>query len=427
PAVGRIAPPASDKDNAAANGMTLQQLDEALKVWKGRMSAIAENLLELQCESTYQSLTGSGGLDKLTVTGVTAARVGPALGAMHTMFQQYGLLQSVVDQAETLRSGLPSMFGGEAKLREAESLLFGRSIQVPAVNMPLEQRTLLDGLRSEERITPEELLQPMMRSFAAARDAVMAVGNSWAEFAGRVDRIETEIARLRAQNALPTAVLAPSLDAIVRALEEVRGRVTTDPLGALGELHPRVESPLAAVAQRVSMAEQIRRQLLVARGALEELRRLHAEALATLTEARSKITQADALPECAAEEKLIALREWLGRLERKREEVALDAVAVGLRNWNAATEACAAQEKKVLATGRARVEARSELRGRLDALKAKARAYGMAERAEVAALGSTAEAMLYARPTDLDGAAAAVARYEEQLRGVRRANAERGA
>src|SRR5579875_2331330 len=151
--------------------MTLAELDEVLRVWKARLSSIAENLLDLQSEAAYRSLTGTGGLDQVAVTGLTAARVKPALGAMHTMFEQFGLLQSTIDQAEALRRELPAFFGGDAKAREIQQLLFGKSIQISTVNVPLEQRTLLGGIRSEQRMTPEELLAPMERTFAAARDA----------------------------------------------------------------------------------------------------------------------------------------------------------------------------------------------------------------------------------------------------------------
>ena len=66
------------------------------------------------------------------------------------------------------------------------------------------------------------------------------------------------------------------------------------------------------------------------------------------------------------------------------------------------------------------MEARNELRGRMEALKAKARAFGVAEGREANELGSKAEALLYARPTPVQQAAAAVAQFEVWLRGQAR-------
>jgi hypothetical protein len=58
---------------------------------------------------------------------------------------------------------------------------------------------------------------------------------------------------------------------------------------------------------------------------------------------------------------------------------------------------------------------RNELRGRLDALKAKARAYALAELDDLVAIAEKAKSLLYQRPTPLQEAAASVAEYEAKL------------
>ena len=65
-------------------------------------------------------------------------------------------------------------------------------------------------------------------------------------------------------------------------------------------------------------------------------------------------------------------------------------------------------------------ESRRELRGRLDALKAKARVYGLAEVVALAGAARQAELLLAEQPTRLQQAAAAVAGYEQQLTGIAR-------
>ena len=70
-------------------GMTLQQIDEALADWNRRLTAMADNLMSLQSESTYRALTGSGGATKVQITGQTAARVEPALAAMRVIFHTF--------------------------------------------------------------------------------------------------------------------------------------------------------------------------------------------------------------------------------------------------------------------------------------------------------------------------------------------------
>ena len=120
--------------------------------------------------------------------------------------------------------------------------------------------------------------------------------------------------------------------------------------------------------------------------------------------------------EAVPEEKIRAVGEWLTRLENRCDDGAMDAVAVGLRNWTAAAEACLVQDRAVLSAGETQLASLSELRGRLDALKAKARAYGLSEMTDISSLCGSAEDQLGARPMNLRMASEAVAHYEYRLR-----------
>jgi hypothetical protein len=68
-----------------------------------------------------------------------------------------------------------------------------------------------------------------------------------------------------------------------------------------------------------------------------------------------------------------------------------------------------------MAANRAPLELRIELRGRLDALKAKARAYGVAENPELTRLAEEAYGLLHSRPTPMDRAEVSVSEYERAL------------
>ena len=205
-----------------ATSMTLQQVDEVLKTWKERLSAVAENLMELQADSTYQSLTGTGGLRQVKVSGATGLRVGAALRTMNELFLRFGLLQSTVDKAEAVRGTLPAIFGAEAKGRELQQLLFGSSIELQASDVPLADRHLLSGARTAQTVTPDELLASMTRTFAEVRDAVAEVGRAWTQFAAGDDRVESELRRLRSQAAMPSRLLAPALDEVEAKLADTR-------------------------------------------------------------------------------------------------------------------------------------------------------------------------------------------------------------
>jgi hypothetical protein len=379
--------------------------------------------MDLQADPTYEQLTGSGGLAKAPVTGATAARVDPALGAMATVFQHFGLLHDTVERAGQLRRNLPTLFGSEQKLREIEELLLGRSIHLPPVDVPFEQRTLLSGVQNVECISPSDLLNTMVRAFQAAKDAVVAVDAAWSGLGAALGRTEARIASLRAR---ATALGGPppaELDAAGQALKDMRAQVLADPLGTSADLDAHIQPLLARVEAAIEASERLRQGIVdgfaAAHKQLDTLEKLHRDSVAACAEARLKIEGCDALLSPLADDKIEGLREWLGRLEQKYAGGMLDPVAVGLRNWNLAAEDCVLRERAACASNRAPIEARNELRGRLDALKAKARAYAIAEDGTLTGLATQAEALLYTRPTPLDRAATAVADYEKALNGAR--------
>lgn len=401
--------------------MTLREIDAALAAWNDRLGAAARNLMDLQSEPAYQHLSGTGGLTKAKLEGVTAARVEPALGAMLTAFQHFALLNETIERAAHLRRNLPTLFGADQKLRDIEELLFGKSIRLPANDVPLEQRTLLSGVENIPYISPQDLLDVMVHTFQAAKDAVVAVDAAWASLAPAFDRIASRIARLRARVGEGSAWGA-DLDAAGRALAEARAKLQTDPLGASSGLEARVTPMLDRVESALDAQDRFRKQigaqLASAQRLLGALINLHREALMACAEARQKISGCETLPEPAPNGKIEELRGWLDRLESKHSEGLLEPLASGLRNWNSAAEICVSDERAVYAAYRAPLDQRNELRGRLDALKAKARAYGVAERNGLAELALEAEALLYTRPTRLDRAAAAVSAYARALNGA---------
>ena len=395
--------------------MTLQEIDEALLAWNNRLAAVAADLLALQGDSTYKFLTGSGGGAKAQLTGATAARVEPALATMAGVFERFTLLNATMEKAAKLRTGLPALFGADAKLREIEQLLVGRSIGLPGPDVPLDGRSLAISSADPQRATPNEVLQTIMQVFAAVRDVVLALAAAWealgtaiADEEGRRDRLAAQYLTLRAAPAMEVAELGGIFDVL-------KARVQADPLGAQGDLRARVEPLLNRMAKQVEAAERLRNEVLEARVQLETLRGMHHETRGALREACAKIAGCEALPGGIPDEKLASLSEWLDRLDRKRVDNPLDAVAVGLRNWTRAADTCAGEESTAYASARRPLEARAELRGRLDALKAKARMYGVAEQDAAKALAQAAEALLYTQPTALPEATKAVARYEDAL------------
>jgi hypothetical protein len=400
--------------------MTLREIDEALAAWKSRLEAAAQNLMDLQAEPTYRRLTGCSGVSLPAIAGITAAKVEPALREFSHLFECLDLLSATIERASALRHNLPTLFGAEEKLHEIEDLLCRSSIHLPAVDVPLEQRSLLDGASNDVCISPAALLDGMVKTFQAAKDAVMAVDKAWSNFEPALAASSARIAALRTKP-LDAAQIA-EVDSADRALAALRARVKADPLGASADLDARIRPILDGAESALAAREQLRREIeqgfAAAHAQWEALVRLHDVTVDTCQRTRRKIAGAESLPVPIADGHLTGLHDWLDRLEKKYAEGVVDPVAVGLRKWNAAAEECAAKEQAALAANRAPIETRNELRGRLDALKAKARAYGVAEDDALAELAREAEGLLHSRPIALDRAAAAVLAYEKSLNGV---------
>ena len=390
--------------------MTLLELDAVLAAWNDRLAAIADNLLELQAEPAYQALAGTAGTAQ--ITGVTAARVRPALAAIPTIYVHFGLLRSAVDRATAIRRTLPAIFGAEQKIAELQHLLYDRSITLPATDVPLAQRTLLTGTQHSDCVTAEDLLKRMMQSFAQAKDAVLAVSRAWSDLAAELDLTEARMRRLGA-----------NADAD-RMLAETRGRILTDPLGALDYLARQVGPTLAQAEQKLAAMEQIEHALRQAHAQWTALLHLHYESLSAAADCAARFAQIPATP--LDPDKLEALRVWLDRLEARRADGSPAALAVGLKNWTATADAYARQAQSICTAYQAARESRRELRGRLDALKAKARVYGLAELVALASAAQQAEALLAERPIHLPRVAAAVTGYEQQLTGIARLRTTEG-
>jgi hypothetical protein len=399
--------------------MTLQQIDDSLAAWSNRLATVADNLLWLQGESAYKMFTGGGGQKHPRPTGLTAQRVEPVLAALSVTFEHFNLLHAVIDQATHLRKTMPAFLGTAQRLAEIEHLLCGRSVDLPPIDLPLEQRTLLTGFRSAQAVTPSELLEPMARTFATARDLVLTVDGAWQQLAQGITRAEAGIARLQASPGTATSLV---LAEACHRLSNLRESLQTDPLGALAELNERVQPLLADLMQTLAAEERLRHQLEEARAHCEHALEMQRQAQAMVARARGAVVDCsavEALSDPGAEARLRRLCEWLEQLQHRFDEGSFEVVAAGLRHWNTAAAECVSHAQRLQEAAQAAAGARRELRGRLDALKAKARVRGVAEGRELAGLAGRAEALLAVQPTDVQRTAELVAAYARALNGVK--------
>lgn len=400
-------------------GVNLEQIDQLLADWKNKLDLISQNLIDLHGLPTYQRLAGVSGFPKAELTGVTKARVTPALEAMNTLFQHFDLLVATINKAFELRKQLPRFLASEQKIEQIEQILTGASVQLAVVQIPLAQRGLLSAATTANAIAPDDLLAAMTSAFQSAKDVVVAVDDAWTHLEPSLVNVETEIISLQR---LADSLGQGSFNELLAASEQLaslRYRVESDPLGVSAdfdrEIQPLVTQVRGSLEHWVNQQNQIRDNLESAHKLLKQLVELNRQAAECFAESKEKVVDHSTLQTPLAQEQIDALSQWLTRLEAKFAERLVTPVRVGLDNWTARAKEYIAAEERAWNANKAPVETRQELRGRLDALKAKALARGLAEDAILYELAENAKRLLYTRPTPLDKAAQLVSQYEKRL------------
>jgi hypothetical protein len=399
--------------------VTLEQIDRLLADWRKKLDLVGQNLMDLHGLPTYQRLSGASGFPKAQLVGITQARVTPALEAMNDLFQHFDLLVNTLNKATELRKQVSWFLVSEQKIHEIEQLLTGPFIQLPAVQTPLAQRGLLTAAETADAIAPEKLLAVMTNAFQVAKDAVLAVDEAWLHLEPTLANAEADTISLqKLADSLGQGYLS-ELVAARQKIAALRTSIESDPLGVSAdfdrEIKPLISQVKTTLEQLVKQKNQIRDNLETAHELLKQLVELNRQATEAFAESKEKVVDHSKLHTPLDHEKIDALSQWLTRLETKFAEDLLNPVRVGLENWTAKVKEYIAGEERAYTANKAPLQTRAELRGRLDALKVKALARGLAEDATLTELAKESKQLLYTRPTPLDKAAELVSQYEKRL------------
>lgn len=207
--------------------------------------------------------------------------------------------------------------------------------------------------------------------------------------------------------------------ALREALAKATAAVAADPtqppdFAALTEL-------VDAARQRVELLEQSRSglpaDLATAWRELDELEALVRAGADGLVLARAKIASDAGLlqPLDLAADGDQSLRPWLTRIQAQADAGQWEGAAGGLDVWRKAAAARRADAEKVARANAAPLTMRNELRGLLEAFRAKAAANGRAEDGHLADLHTAAREALYTAPCQLDQAEALVREYVQAV------------
>jgi chaperonin cofactor prefoldin len=398
--------------------VNLTQIDRLLTDWRQKVAAANQNLLDLYDLPAYQRVQGMGN-PPTNLTGMTQGQVSTALTAIDCLFEDLELLTGTIERARKLRQELPALFISDDRLQEIYQLMMGNSIQLPCIQTPLAQRDLLSSNSQAHKISPTALLDRMVSAFTIARDIFINLETAWNDLESKL--IITHQALLDLQQLAQQLQVAtsPGLTLAQTNFGNLQSQIDRDPLGVSQaftiDLTPLINTTRHELEHIAQQRQNLQTAFLTAHQQLEQLRQLDRDSIAAYTESQTKVGHNLPMMSSIPAEELTALAQWLERLEDKFRSGIIAPIAVGMTNWTTRIEAYTIAARSTLTANRLPLDTRNELRGRLDALIAKAMGKGRAEDPLLADLADRARQVLYSSPTDLNLGKDLVRQYEQKL------------
>ncbi|MFG2328687.1 hypothetical protein ACGFMM_03600 [Streptomyces sp. NPDC048604] len=393
--------------------MDRDEVDRALARLGAEHKAIEDSLLALQDHAGRRLLEGA------RLTGTTQERWSSTERTITLLWAYFDAYTAALHESRELRSR--RRWPGQEDLVELTDRLRGESV------------VLGGGAALSERFSLEGLVDRMNELYAGSLDTVVTADAVWSALPARIDLLAAELGRTRS---LAHSVgvrpgehpAGDELEAITDELTGLREQVVSDPLAfwqpAAGSSAPGGGRPDTERYDRAARAlEDVRREieavlavrqdseerLLRLRDVLSRADRTLAEARAARGEVLAKIAASEVPavsgPPTVLQERLVAAAEYRRHAQWHRLSPLLEAL-----EREAEDELQRARASLTAVT--APLAVRAELRGRLDAYKAKVARLGWAEDPVLVERYDAARRMLWSAPCDLRVAEEAVLRYQ---------------
>ncbi|CAL9311285.1 hypothetical protein [Streptomyces sp. SudanB182_2057] len=395
--------------------MDRDEADRALARLGQEHEAIETSLLALQDHAGRRLLEGAG------LTGVTRERWQATEARITRLWAYFDAYTAALRRARDIRAR--RRWSSREDLAELTGLLRGASVTVPGG----------ESGRLSETFTLPALVERMNELYATSLDVIVAADAVWSALPARIDLLAAELQRTR-QLAHSVGVrpgehpAGDDLERITRTLTRLREDVVTDPLAfwvpAEGSSAPGGGRPDTTVYDRAALAlEDVRREIDAvltvrqdAEARLVRVRDVLSRADRTLAEART--ARGEVLAKIAATEvpavggPPTVLQEQLATAVEYRRQGRWHRLSPLLESLEEKAEDELLRARASLTAVTAPLAVRAELRGRLDAYKAKVARHGLAEDPLLVERYDAARRMLWSAPCDLRVAEQAVLRYQ---------------
>ncbi|MFE9415916.1 hypothetical protein ACFYMX_09750 [Streptomyces griseofuscus] len=395
--------------------MDRDEVDRALARLGQEHEAIETSLLALQDHAGRRLLEGA------ELSGVTQERWQATEDRITLLWSYFDAYTAALRGAREIRAR--RRWSSREDLAELTELLRGTSVAVAGPETG----------RLSESFSLAELVDRMNEMYASSLDLVVTADAVWSALPARIDLLAAELQRTR-QLAHSVGVrpgehpAGDDLERITRTLTRLREDVIRDPLAfwvpARGSSAPGGGRPDTTVYDREARAlEDVRREIDAvltvrqdAEARLIRLRDLLSRADRTLAEART--ARGEVLAKIAATEVPVVsgpptvLQEQLATAAEYRRGAQWHRLSPLLESLEQRAEDELLRAREQLTAVTAPLAVRAELRGRLDAYKAKVARHGLAEDPFLVERYDAARRMLWSAPCDLRVAEGAVQRYQ---------------
>ena len=402
---------------------TRQAIDAAIERRAQERSGVSAGLLELDDHPGRRLLDGAA------LAGVTAkawARASAELAALYTVFEAY---QNVLDRIGVMRGG-PKAKLGDRELAALADLLTGRSVALPRQAIPFERRGLLDPASTQDFITLDEAVAEMTRTYSIVKKTAVEAEDAWNRLLDPLDDLAREV---RGARGVADRVGLADTDPVIGRLARIEGETATlrksalsDPLGVVAgngagtpakvagllrdtaEVRTELERALAA---RTEFGERLAK----IRGTADLVAAAEAEANQIRALVLAKIAGPEVPPPSAA---AAHLRAKAAGLEAERGTRSWTLLGRELAKLDRDSAVILENARRRVAQVRAPLDRRDELRGLLEAYRARATRPDIAKSPPPTAAHPADRDLLWSAPCDLVAAEQAVRRYQAAVGAV---------
>ncbi len=392
--------------------VTREQAQAAVAAAVAERDTIQANLLDLDGSFGKRLLAGA------TLTGESKRRWETASAGLASLWETFSAYSAVIDRAAELLAPIGRL--PASRLDEAAGLLTGAAVQLTRAAAPLSERELTSATRV--LVTPQAAVREMRQGFTAVAAVLTAAESVWEKLSDGLAEVSSGLEEARrAAAGLADAELAAALDQIDGRVRELRELLNCDPLalwlggqvdtGRLDLIRQDAAAVTARAAELARLRAEAGQRIAEVSAAVTAARAAWQDASAARERAATRIATSftDPLPDVAG---LAASLDGLAGLVTAGRWTRLES-ELGVLAGQAAAAARRCREAEQSAA--ALLGQRDELRGLLDAYRAKAARFGAIEDSGLEETCRRARELLWTAPCDLTAAAAAVTSYQQAV------------